>query len=101
MSRQPHPSMRWPARLGVASRVLAACAGGYVLASLLAAVLALAAPRLWGWSRADGVLLATLLSFAVYAVIALWVFCARSALRAWLGLGAVAVPCLALLGWWR
>ncbi len=101
MSRTLRPAPRWVDRLGVASRVLAACVGGYAVASLLASVLALAAQRLGGWSRADGVLLATLLSFAVYAAIALGVFCARSAGRAWLGLGVAAAPCLGLLWWWR
>lgn len=101
MSRPLRPATRSAGRLGVASRVLAACVGGYAVASLLATVLALAAPRLWGGSRADGVLLATLLSFAVYAAIALWVFCARSAARAWLGLGVAAAPCVGLLWWWR
>jgi len=101
MSRPPQTGVGWKYRWGIASRVLAACLGVYALASVMAAVLALAAPRLFGWTRADGVLLGTMISFALYTVVSLWVFCARSALRAWLGLGAVALPCAGLLWWWR
>jgi len=78
-------------RLGVLSRVLAASLGGYVVTALISALMALALPLLSGASRADAVMVATMLSFAVYAVVAIWVFCARSALRAWLGLTGVAV----------
>ena len=74
-------------RWAVLGRVLAAGAGGYGLSALLSSALALALPRLSGASRADAVLIASLLSFAIYTVVALWVFCARSAGRAWLGLG--------------
>ena len=58
---------------------------------VLSLVLALALPLPSGASRADAVLIATILSFAVYTVVAIWVFCARSALRAWVGLTGVAV----------
>lgn len=78
-------------RLGVFSRVLAATLGGYVVASLMSVALALSLPLLSGASRADAVMVATMLSFLVYTVVALWVFCARSAWRAWIGLGGVAV----------
>ncbi len=78
-------------RLGVLSRVLAASLGGYVVTALISAVLALALPLLSAASRADAVMVATMLSFAVYTVVAIWVFCARSALRAWVGLAGVAV----------
>ncbi len=77
-------------RWSVASRVFAATVGCYALAALLSAVLALALHRFTDASRADGVLVATLLSFVIYTVAALWIFCARTALRAWLWLGLVA-----------
>lgn len=51
-------------------------------------------------ARADAVLWTSLLGFALYAVAALWVFSARSATRAWAGLGAVCAPCAALLWLW-
>ncbi|MCZ2497570.1 PepSY domain-containing protein [Xylophilus sp. Kf1] len=89
-------------RMSVASRLAAASLGGYALAALAASVAALALPRLTDAGRADGVMVASLSSFAVYAALALWVFHARSARRAWAGLGAgaaVAVVLLGLLKW--
>jgi hypothetical protein len=84
-------------RWSIASRVLAAIVGGYALAALLSAVLALALPRISNASRADAVLISTLLSFVVYTVVALWVFCARTALRGWLWLFLVGLISLAFL----
>lgn len=66
----------------VASRALAAILGGYVLAALSAAALAVFLPL----SRADATLTGTMLSFLVYACAVVWVFAARTATRAWLGL---------------
>ena len=87
-------------RWAVASRVLAACLGGYVVAAVVSVALALVLPHVSAASRADGVLIATLLSFAVYTVVALWVFCARSAVRAWAGLlGAALVLGAGCLLW--
>lgn len=80
---KPGPALRY--RLGVASRAAAAILGGYMLAACATAVASLLLPL----ARADAVIMATLLSFAVYACAALWVFAARSAWRAWLG---VVVP---------
>lgn len=71
-------------RWQVAGRVLLASAGGYGLSSLLAAVMALALPCLPGVSRADGVLIASLLSFVFYALFVLWVFSVHSTRRVWL-----------------
>lgn len=88
MSRTPSRGASAHQRWSVANRVLAASLGGYLLASLLGAVLALALPRLDPLSRAEGVLLAMLSSFAVHTLIVVWVFSTRSALRAWLGLAA-------------
>ncbi|RYY73892.1 MAG: iron transporter [Comamonadaceae bacterium] len=100
MSRKGKASVPAIYRWSVASRVLAATVGCYVLAALLSSALALALPRLSPASRADGVLIATVLSFVVYTVAALWVFCARTALRAWSWLaiiGAVAAAVVLLL----
>ena len=71
----------------VASRILAGAVGGYVLASLFTAVLALLLPRVSDTGAASAVLTATMLSFAVYAGAVVWVFSTRSALRAWAGMG--------------
>lgn len=69
-------------RLGVASRAIAAILGGYALTALATALLAVSLPM----ARIDAVLTATLLSFTVYTCAVLWVFAARSALRAWIGI---------------
>jgi len=92
MSRLLDPGNVVSHRLAVLSRVLAASLGGYAVTALISAVLALALPLLSGASRADAVMIATMLSFAVYAIVAIWVFCARTALRAWVGLIGVALP---------
>jgi len=60
-------------RLGIAVRALAAILGGYVLTSLIVAGLSLVLPM----SRAEAVLTSSLLSFLIYACLALWVFSAR------------------------
>lgn len=76
-------------------RVLCAVVGGYALATLgtivLARLLALGGLA----SSATGVAIASLLSFLIYAVAALWVFAAPGAWR-WLLMSAAA---LAVLGW--
>lgn len=74
-------------RLMVASRALAGAVGGYALASLCTAVLAVGLPRVSDTSPASALLAATLLSFVVYAAAVVWAFSARSALRAWAGIG--------------
>lgn len=79
----------WRYRLGVASRAVAAIVGGYMLAAAATALLALTLPM----ARVDAVLTATLLSFTVYVCAVIWVFAARDALRAWLGIG---IPTLLL-----
>ncbi|MES2584691.1 MAG: DUF3649 domain-containing protein [Pseudomonadota bacterium] len=84
-------------RVGVAVRALAAIFGGYAVAALSAAVLALYLPT----ARAEAVVTATLVAFVVYPCAVLWVFAARSAAQAWLGLLYLAVPLGALLLWSR
>ena len=80
-------------RLGVASRALAAIGGGYVVAALAAAVLSLWLPI----ARVEATLAGTLASFVVYVCAVMWVFAARSAWRAWLGLAVPAAVLGALL----
>lgn len=69
-------------RLGVASRTLVAVFGGYALAAVTTAALALWLPVEW----ADAVITGTLLSFLIYTVAVLFAFSTRSALRAWVGI---------------
>jgi hypothetical protein len=91
------PSLRH--RLAVASRVAAACAGGYFLAYGATAMLTVVLPM----SRLNRVVTASLLSFAVWCAAAVWVFAARSAWRAWwpllLGGGALLGGALLLRGY--
>lgn len=81
--RQPTASYR----LAIASRITAAILGGYALATLFSIALA----GLPAVHRADSVLAALLLSFAIYTAAILWAFAARSAWFAWLGLLVPAV----------
>lgn len=76
-------------RLAVASRALAAIVGGYAVAALSTGALSVYLPG----ARAEATLTATMLSFIVYTGVVVWVFAARSAWRAWLGL---ALPALVL-----
>jgi uncharacterized membrane protein YgcG len=84
-------------RLGVASRAVAAIAGGYGVAALSAAALALCLPAAFGMARSEAAMTGTLASFLVFAVAVMWVFAARSAWRAWIGLVIAAATLGALL----
>lgn len=77
------------------SRVCAAVLGGYALASLLSVALALASRA----PREEAIAGATPLAFLAFAGAVLWAFSARSAARAWFGIGTPAVV-LALLALW-
>lgn len=79
-------------RLGVASRAIAAIAGGYGVAALSSAVLALCLPAAFGMARSEAAMTGTLASFIVFALAVMWVFAARTAWRAWSGLAIAAVP---------
>ncbi|MDN2708537.1 DUF3649 domain-containing protein [Janthinobacterium sp. SUN118] len=82
-------------RLGVASRSVAAIAGGYLLAALVTMLLSVSLPM----ARSEAVMTATLLSFAIYTCAVMWVFATASALRAWLGLAIPAAVIAAILHW--
>lgn len=69
-------------RWAVASRVLAASAGGYALTSLLTIAVSLLLP-LAGVDLAAALLGTTMASFLVWVAIVMAVFHARSASRAW------------------
>ena len=70
-------------RIAVASRAVAAILGAYGVAALATGCLSLALVRWAGMARAEAVMTATLLSFAWFALAAIWVFAADSAWRAW------------------
>lgn len=69
-------------RLAVASRVLAALLGGYILSALASVSLTLWLPM----ARAEAVVTGMMSSFLVYLVAVLWCFACRSAWQAWFGL---------------
>lgn len=75
--------------LAVASRALAAIGGGYLLASLCALCIAR-----WPMARVDAVTAGMLCSFPIYALAVIWVFAARTAWWAWVGVGAPAIMLL-------
>ncbi len=81
----------WKYRLAIASRALAATAGGYALAAAATAACALALAL--AMPRVEAVLAATMFSWLVYAGAVAWVFYARTAWSAWAGVG---VPALLL-----
>lgn len=77
----------------LASRIVAALFGGYVLAALTS-IAALTLPM----SKPQAVLTGMLLSFVVYALAVIGVFAARNVWRAWAGL-LVAALLLVLMAW--
>ncbi|MFI8718650.1 hypothetical protein ACIGHF_12330 [Stenotrophomonas sp. NPDC077464] len=66
--------------------------GGYAVAACWAAALARVLPG----SLADTALVATMASFVVYTLAAIWAYAARSSARAAVGLAAAAAPALLL-----
>ena len=66
-------------RAQTTSRVLAAIIGGYAFAHAATAFLVLALP----FSRADRVITATLLAFAVWCAIAVYAFVSQKTWHAW------------------
>jgi hypothetical protein len=81
-------ALRSRLHLELISRILLAAVGGYVLSGLFAASVSLL-PVL---ARADRVMTATMLAFVLWCVVAIWAFCARRALHAWLVCLACALP---------
>ncbi len=92
MSRRHHLTFAY--RMSVLSRTVAAVVGGYAFATLCSLLLS----RILPMTRADAVAMTTLLSFVFYAVAAIWVFAAKTALRAWIGL--LVPTAIAAMAWW-
>jgi hypothetical protein len=84
-------SYRW----SVLSRCVAAAAGGYGVVTLLH--LALTAVLPWDYYKA--LLFSSQTGYLYYTGVIIWCFATRTARRAWLGLGLVALP-LALIDAW-
>jgi hypothetical protein len=81
-------------RWEVTARAIAAIFGGYLLTATATTLMAVLLPV----SRADAVIIGTMLSFALYACAVMWVFAVRSALHAWCGILGV-TGLLAILLW--
>jgi hypothetical protein len=77
-----------PDRLSMASRVAAASIGAYVLVNVITLTLNFFLP----WEQYMSLLFAMQISFVFYTLIIIWVFFARTATMAWLGLLAVGLP---------
>jgi hypothetical protein len=88
-------------RAVVASRLIAGAGGGYAVAWLWAAALALLLHDGLGLARADAALLATLASILVYCAAVLSAFATRSAVRAWVILAIAATPAAFVVIWLR
>ncbi|MEL6060097.1 MULTISPECIES: iron transporter [unclassified Methylobacterium] len=80
-------------RLAVAARVLLAIVGGYGVAALASALLALVLPV----ARPEAVSTGMIASFAIMAAAVIWVFAARTVGRAALVLGLAAASLIAAL----
>lgn len=80
-------------RWNISWRVLLALFGGYGVAWLSAASMALGLPL----SRVDAVSSAIMLAFVIHLLIVIWVFAAATVIRATMGVGLAAA---AFFGWW-
>ncbi|QWP79077.1 hypothetical protein J5226_12110 [Lysobacter sp. K5869] len=89
--RKPRAPLSWRYRGAVAARSFAAIVVGYFFAYAFTAFASMALP----FSRVDSVIAASLLSFFVWAAVAMYAFAARSAWRACWAPAAIA----ALLFW--
>lgn len=93
-SRPRRMPVSWQWRVAVASRVLAAALGGYLVAALFSVCLAQWLP----FTRAESVVLAMTVSFLGWLFVALWCFACRKAWQAWLGVFVPAAVFAALYG---
>ena len=83
-------------RWSVLSRCVAAAAGGYVVVTLLQVALTAVLP----WEDYKALLFSSQTGYLYYTGIIVWCFAARTARRAWLGLGVVALPLVLIDGWY-
>ena len=82
-------------RLAVAARAAAGILGGYALAAFFTTTVALLSRA----PREEAANLGAVPSFLVFALAVIWAFAARTAIRAWAGIGLPALV-LAALTWW-
>lgn len=86
-------------RIGVAARVVAALAGGYAIAALTAAAIAVTLPL----SREEAATVGSLTGLLAWPIAAMGCFWARNAMRAWVGVVVVAtlLGATILIAGWR
>ena len=89
-SLSPAARYRWQ----VVSRVLAAVFGGYALISATTVLLAL----IWPLPQAQALLASTMLSFALYTGVIIWVFAVKKSRTVWLWLIVLTVVSALLSG---
>ncbi|PCJ31311.1 MAG: hypothetical protein COA90_06585 [Gammaproteobacteria bacterium] len=77
--------------LALASRVIAAILGGYILSNLIAIIMSYLIPG----PLSNGVITGMLASFAIYTLLILWVFTARTTLHVWIGITLPSLLCAA------
>jgi uncharacterized protein DUF3649 len=82
-------------RWRVLSRCVAAALGGYALVTLLHVAMIAVLP----WDDYKALLFSSQTGYLYYTGVIIWCFATRTAMRAWLGLGLVALP-LALIDAW-
>lgn len=95
VSSRVRRSIGWRDRLAVASRAAAGILGGYALAAFFTTTVALLSRA----PREEAALLGAVPSFLLFALAIVWAFAARTATRAWAGIGLPALA-LAALTWW-
>jgi hypothetical protein len=83
-------------RWSVLSRSVAAAAGGYAVVTLLHVAL----PAILPWHDYKALLFSSQTGYLYYTGIIIWCFAARTAGRAWLGLGVVALPLVLIDAWY-
>jgi len=83
-------------RWSVASRFMAAAVGGYAIVTLMQ----LAAVALVPSEYYKALLITSQTGYLFYTGIIIWCFATRTATRAWVGLGVVALPLLLIGAWY-
>lgn len=94
MTRRTADRRGWRYRANVAARALAATAGAYAVAALLA----MAVARLFGGDRIGTAITGTLAAYVAIPAVAIWAFLARGPVRAVTGV-AVAAALLGAIAW--
>ncbi|MDQ2187261.1 hypothetical protein RBI13_18950 [Alcaligenaceae bacterium A4P071] len=97
MTRAPPAPRSGRYRLAIFSRVLAAVVGGYALSALISTALTLLLVSAIGVSRANSVLIASMLSFAIYAGVAVWVFAIKRLAAVWAMQATIGCGCLVVV----